>query len=389
MAQTMAMESGIKTNRDWDFIRETEKLNYLLLEKLKTVRFYLKDTEPPAEFYIGEQSNGAIVFHCPPDVEPSEAVTLYSTLKRQVEIDFKLIDRPEPGTVHLAPVEGRISKIDREFPRFNNDSDAIHAANFQVSKSEIAVDHTRSHVANKVIFNEFEKRLHGEFPGLKIYEYGTRERPQATKYLNKKKDVILVSNVSDFATYRSSGEGVVDYYDLLETEDEMLPEKVRKAYLERQLQSVLVQPLLYEMADGTSLPIAFFYLEVKQGAGPLDMSAVERLKDVGEDVIHRIEDASLITVKEKQAVINISEGGVALEFTQPDLVKYVPQRRTITFDLVFRMQAPLRFRGKVCHIHEAGPGRVVVGVNLDGTGHSDFRTGTRDRLRSLIRMLKS
>ncbi|MEQ9367029.1 MAG: hypothetical protein RIF32_22535, partial [Leptospirales bacterium] len=114
----MAMESGIKTNRDWDFIRETEKLNYLLLEKLKTVRFYLKDTEPPAEFYIGEQSNGAIVFHCPPDVEPSEAVTLYSTLKRQVEIDFKLIDRPEPGTVHLAPVEGRISKIDREFPRF-------------------------------------------------------------------------------------------------------------------------------------------------------------------------------------------------------------------------------------------------------------------------------
>ncbi len=384
----MAVESGTKISRDWDYIREKDKLNYLLLEKLKTVRFYLKETDPPAEFYIGEQSGDGIIFHCPPDVEVLDRLTLYSTLKRQVEIDFTVVDRPEPGSLLLKPDEGRISKFDREFPRFTNDSDAIHAANFQVSKSEIAVDHTRSHVANKVIFSEFEKRLHSEFPGLKIYEYGTRERPQATKYLNKKKDVILVPNVSDFATYRSSGEGVVDYYDMLETEDEMLPEKVRKAYLERQLQSVLVQPVLYEMANGTSLPIAFFYLEVKQGAEPLDMAAVERLKDVGEDIIHRIEDASLITVKDKQAVINISEGGVALEFTQPDLVKYVPQRRTITFDLVFRMQAPLRFRGKVCHIHEAGPGRIVVGVNLDGTGHSDFRTGTRDRLRSLIRMLQ-
>lgn len=385
----MTADSGTKLGRDWDFIREKDKLNYLLLEKLKTVRFFLKETEPPAEFYIGQQANGGIIFHCPMDVQPTESMTLYCTLKRQVEIDFKLLDQPEPGAVRLEPIEGRISKIDRQYPRFNNDSEAIHAANFQVSKSEIAVDHTRSHVANKVIFNEFEKRLHQEFAGLKIYEYATRERPQATKYLNKRKDVILVSNVADFAAYRSSGPGVVDYYEMLESEDEMLPEKVRKAYLERQLQSLLVQPVLYEMADGTSLPIAFFYVETKQGSEPLTMVAVERLRDVGEDIIHRIEDASLITVKDKQAVINISEGGVALEFTQPDLVKYVPQRRSITFDLVFRMQAPLRFRGKVCHIHEAGPGRIVVGVNLEGTGHSDFRTGTRDRLRSLIRMLKS
>jgi hypothetical protein len=384
----MAQESVSQINRDWDFIREKEKLYYLLLEKLKTVRFYLKDTDPPAEFYVGEKSDAGIIFHCPADVEPHGRITLYSTLKRQVEIDLGVVDRPEPGSLVLEPAEGRISKVDRLFPRFNNDAQAIHAANFQVSKSEVAVDNTRSHVANKVIFVEFEKRLGAEFPGLKIYEYATRERPQETKYLNKREEAILVENVGDLDSYRSSGEGILDYLDLLESEDESLPEKARKAYLARQLRSVLVQPVLYEMADGARMPIAFFYVESKQGQAPLTVESVERLRDVSDDIIHRIEDASLVSVKEKQSVINISEGGVALEINHPDLVKYVPQRRDVTFDLVFRMQAPLRFRGKVCHIHQVNPQSIVVGVNLEGTGHSDFRTGTRDRLRSLIRMLK-
>ncbi len=379
-----------RQGRDWDFIREREKLDYLILEKLKTVRFYLKNTDPPAEFYVGEQKEGNILFHCPPDavLQDEGKLTLYSTLKRQVELDFEIKGRPDPGAVFLTPVEGRISRADREFPRINNDRHAIHAANFQVSTSEIAVDNTRAHVANKVIYTEFEKRLAQEFPGMKIYDYATRERPQATKYLNKRNEAILVENVADFSTYGSSGPGIADYYEILVDEDEMLPEKVRRAYLERQLQSLLVQPILYEMTNGSKLPIAFFYAEIPHGHEPLDLSAVERLKDIGEEIIHRIEDASLVTVKEKQNVVNVSEGGVALELTHPDLVKYVPLRRQVTFDLVFRMQAPLRFRGRVQHVQKNGTGGVVVGVSLEGTGHSDHRTGARERLRSLINSVK-
>ena len=179
---------------------------------------------------------------------------------------------------------------------------------------------------------------------------------------------------------------MLDFRELLEDEEEGLAERKRREYEDRQIQSLLVMPILYETHDGRQIPIAFFYVESPRGE-TIGLDELNQLKEQCEEIVHRIEDASLITVKERQNVINVSDGGVALELDHPDLVKYVPYRKSITFDLIFRMQAPLRFRGTVRHIHKSGPTSIIVGLNLEGSGHSDFRTGTRDRLSSLIRNL--
>ncbi len=92
-----------------------------------------------------------------------------------------------------------------------------------------------------------------------------------------------------------------------------------------------------------------------------------------------------MNVKDKQRVLNISEGGVGLAFDNPDLMKYLPHQSQITFDLVFRLQAPMRFRGKVVHIMNMGD-HFVTGVDLEGSAHSDARKSNTERLQSLIRM---
>ncbi len=378
----------LSRDREWETIEEGDRIAFVIRERLGQARYYLKETDPPAEFYRGEEIDGGFVFHGPPDVSIDDRLTLYTTLKRHIELDFVLVRTLEPGSHVLRPSAARIAKRERAYPRFNNVNGSMHAANFQVSKSDISIDPTRPQVANKVIFNEFEKRLAGEIPGLKIHEFASKERPPETVFLNKRTDAIFVADVAELETYRASAPGTVDYYALLEDEEEGLADRKRRQYIERHIQSLIACPILYETNEGRMAPIAFFYLESRRGMTPLSPALLDRLRAISEEIIDRIEDASLITVKDKQTVLNISEGGVALELTHPDLLKYVPHRRTITFDLVFRMQAPLRFRGSICHMHKSGVDSLIVGINLEGSGHSDFRKSARERLTSLIRMLK-
>ncbi|MCB1317201.1 MAG: DUF1577 domain-containing protein [Leptospiraceae bacterium] len=379
------MKPLIEKERDWDFVRNPEKVAALLRDRLAKVKFYLKRTEPPAEFYRGNEQDGLFEYHYSPELELEREVTLYSTLKRQVEVDFLVESTPEPGTAWMRPQEVRVGKVAREHARFNVTNGSIFATNVRVSKNEIAIDNTRPQVSNKVIFKEFEKHLNQEIAGLKIFDYASRERPEETKLLNKSTEAILVTDVSDFSTYKPVEPGIFNYYEYLEDED--LLEKTRRRYQESHIESVVAVPILYEMADGRHLPIAFFYAESPRGQSAFDINTVARLREVSQEIIDRIVDANMISVKDRQGVVNISEGGVALELTHPDLVKYVPHRKEIIFDLIFKMQAPLRFRGQICHLQEIGPGHLMIGMNLAGSGHSDFRKSSMDRLRSLVRML--
>ncbi|MBX7058122.1 MAG: DUF1577 domain-containing protein [Leptospirales bacterium] len=378
----------LEKDREWDFVKEKDRILFVLRERLQAARFYLKHTDPPAEFYRGEASGEGFIFHCSPELELDGRITLYTTQKRQIEIDFEVGAKPEPGAVELTPVEARIGKIERSYPRALISNGAIHAANFQISKSEITVDPTRPQVANKVVYAEFERQLGQHIPGIKIYEFAQKDRPDETLLLNKKTEGIFIAETGDTESWRGRAPGCLDYFALLEDEEKGLADRKRRQYTDRSIQSLLALPILYEMPDGRQQPIAFFYCETRRGLAALTPAAVSRLQDANKDIIDRIEDANLITVKDKQTVVNISEGGVALELTNAELLKYLPHRRTVTFDLVFRMQAPLRFRGAVCHIHRSTPQSMVVGVNLEGSGHSDFRKGVRERLKSLVSMLK-
>jgi hypothetical protein len=51
------------------------------------------------------------------------------------------------------------------------------------------------------------------------------------------------------------------------------------------------------------------------------------------------------------------------------------------------MQAPVRFHGKICHIQKTEMGELLAGVDLEGSGHSDFKQDSIQRYRSLVKML--
>lgn len=369
----------VERGRDWEYVKEPQKVLYLLKEKIKSRSFYQKGSEPPAEFYPDAFEAEGVEFICPPQIEKSDTICLYTTLNRHLEIDFSFVKELEPGRIILMPKAARISKVQRQGKRFPNVNHYVVANNFMVSKDKITVNMAVPQVANKVIYGEFERNLGKIYPGIKIFDYADKSRPELTRLLNRSTQSILVEDVGDPASFSSSDDR---FMDLAEELDDQFQSTMRKLQ-EDHLVSLLIVPLLYELPDHTMAPLGFIYGESR--GERYDRVTHDKWKDFSQEIITRITDANTVQVKAKQNVVNFSEGGVALEITDPELIKYVPNRSTLTFDLVFRMQAPIRFHGKLAHMVDYG-GRIVAGVNLSGSGHSETRQSAVERYRSLVRM---
>ncbi|MBE7438297.1 MAG: DUF1577 domain-containing protein [Spirochaetales bacterium] len=374
----------MKNEREWEYIREPDKVAYLLKEKITTKTFYMKGTSPPAEFYPGAVQGLLHEYYTPPDIELGAGVTLYATLKRQIEIDFEVEDRPEAGRVLLRPQQARISKVIRGAPRFSK-KDSLLASNFLVSKDRIEINQTLPQVAHRVIYAAFEKELGREFPGLRIFDFASKDRPDYTRLLNRSGLGIFVSDVTEAAAYTPGREDLFDYGAELRSENRL--DSVMRKYKEEHIKSLLVLPIVYAPDEQRKIVLGFMVLESRDRN--LTVIDLDRLKSSQGEIIQRILDSNTVTIKSKQEVLNFSAGGVAILITDPELKKYLPNRPTVVFDLVFRMQAPIRFHGKIRHIQTTPQGDVVVGLELEGSGHSDSRQDVIQRYRSLVSLLAS
>lgn len=330
--------------REWDFVRETGVINKLIFEKLKAKSLFLKHSDPPAEFYVTGENEQGIEFSFAPDLEFSDKITLYLTVKRQIEFDFEVLEITEPGTGIFKPLVARIGKAVRATPRITVGDDRVVITNFQVSKNEISPNNTKLQITNKVIFTDYEKRHASQFPGVKIRSAADKDIPAAVK------------------AYGNQPAGVVqDAKDLF-----------------------FVVPIIYEGLD-QPVVLAYIYFPVS-GPGEVDEEKKARLLQESEQIIDRIIAANTITIKEKQKVLDISEGGVAVLVDNEELIKYLPQQKWLTFDVIFKMQAPIRLKGEIRHM-EQYPDGVRTGISFAGLGHSDFRKGNEKRLKALIGQL--
>ena len=101
-------------------------------------------------------------------------------------------------------------------------------------------------------------------------------------------------------------------------------------------------------------------------------------------MLERMKDASSVLIKERQRVLNISSVGVAIELQNEELIKMMPERKNVVFDIIFRKQAPLRFQAEICHIERVN-GSIVAGLSFLGVGHTESSRGNVQRLQSYLK----
>lgn len=331
--------------REWQVLRGREAVVNLIENKLHRRSLYLKGTQPAAEFTPGEQVGDGIEFYCNPSLEIPKALVLFITLNRQLEIDFTFQETRAPGHVVLLPVQARIGAAQRAFPRYAiKDPELIMATNFRVSANKIAPNNTKLQITTQVIFPEFEKTVAAEMPGVRVLLVGDAKTPPE-----------LMGQTPHEATELTIG-GALHY----------------------------VQPVLVQDQDHLTL---LALIVIPAPAGGISRALQMRAEELADDLLQKVIDANTSLIKDRQRVVNISEGGVALEIDNDILRKNLPLRDWFTFDLLFKMHAPIRFYGNIRHIAKKGDD-LIVGIDLSGQGHSEYRKGTREVYRTLLQKLQ-
>ena len=365
--------------RDWDLLREADKIQYILRDKLRSKPFYLKGSEPPVEFIMGNILPEGIEFFTIPEQSPQTQVTLYLTLNRHIEVDFEVQNIQDDRWL-LMPTLARIGKVVRAHPRFAMAEGSVYATNFKVSKNELGADIARLQIAAQVVLRDQEKQLAEEFPGLRMFLTADRDRPLGLRPIEHMTETLVIKDTNDPHAYEIPV-GDTTYFKLLGKTFEQVRLKLGDTA------SLVIYPIALE-EKGKKYLIAHMYLPLKHTGTDFD-ALLKTLSEKAELIIERIREVNMVTIKEKQKVRDISLGGVGIEIDNSDLKKYLPVSDRITFDLIFKMQAPLRFQGKICHVAAVGDQTLLAGIDIEGTGHTEYRKSNQERLGTLIQLIRS
>lgn len=371
-----------ETQRDWIPLEDSKKIEYLVGQKLARTLFYLKHSDPPAEFQPAGKKGHNLLFHCSPHLEPTDRITLYTTVNRQIELDFEVIDFSPQGEIQLRPVSARIGQSFRKGPRIPVDGD-VYARNFQIVKEdEIAVD--RSRIAYEIVFKEYLEKAAFYFPNAKLFGDADQDRPEESKIVERMAQTLFIVDTQKMEAYRSSGQGFLDYYSILSAGVHL--QETLDSFKSRGVESFACIPIIYHMASGKNRVLATLVLEGK-GENRVTSEVLEKMNQVVSGLADRLINVNAFHVDKKQTLINVSENGAAILCEDELLLKYLPTVRNVTFDLVFSKQSPIRLQAGVRHIRQKN-GHMVVGFQFDGSGQQSgqIRSGM-ERLKSMIKTL--
>ncbi len=377
------MSSIYEKKRTWKFVTDRAKLMRLLSEKLAGKPFYLKDSDPPLQFNPAGFEPESVLLAIPSGHRPDDQFTLYLTLQRHLEIDFQLLDQPESDLIRVEPLRARIGVIDRHAPRIFVKEEGPYATNFRIYRRTIQSDPGRSSVINTIIFKEVERALGVLYPGFRIYGADEKQRPLETKLLGESGLIILVEDTTRMESYGSTGPGVLNFREELDKKDLFLSTFQR--YRAGGIKSVVTLPIQFLPAHEKPRTLAYIHYESRQGR--VDLTTLEYFQKISSSIIKRIIEANALTLSIKQKVLNFSRTGAALEIDNEELKGHLAQKNVLTFDLVFKKQAPIRLRAVIRHMEEKDA-HMVVGVEFTGGGEGAQSVDPRDTLNTLIQQLK-
>ncbi|GIX43237.1 MAG: hypothetical protein KatS3mg129_2970 [Leptospiraceae bacterium] len=342
-----------ESKRLWDYVKDPKIITNFILVKLNKHSLYLKNSIPPAEFTPTEEKEGGIEFYFNPSIKLQEHVILYLDLKRHLEFHFQLIKEISPGRAILKPEELKVSKFQRRYHRIPIKDDEVIANNFRLSKNKISTNNIQFQITAKVIFPQIEEKYKDQFPGMKLLLSNAENLPEEIKKQEINTPQIIKINIKYVFVYP-----IVVY------------------------QKNKFVPLIYILFPYSSSPPT----EDKK------TQILIELEKIADETYEKMIEANTTLIKKKQRVVNISEGGVALEITDEELKSLIPYQENIIFDLVFKLVAPIRMDGEIRYIHKLKKEEkesLLVGIDFTGEGYTDFRKKNSELLKNLISKLNS
>ena len=353
-----------QSERHWEIITETPKIKYILKEYMMHKDLILKGFESrPEIFFAEEKSDGTYIFKVDNQIPFSDSeFSLFKTLNKHIEVSFELISSSN-GMVHCRALSGRIAKVNRKHSRIIDSQSLIVAHNFMVSKEKVDLSKVMG-FSGQLAFNDVEKDLKLKQPGSKIVSLSANTKhTEESEIMKRAKKILFVKDTETMASAKDT-----DCLDLKKYyEEDLVLEDKKMRFKAEKIKSFIYYPISFHTGS-SSVIIGYCYTD--SNSGPLPDDILKFYKEAEENVNKRILDANITTIAAKQNIVNICEGGILLDITDPELMKTINLKPNFTLDITFKLQAPLRFAVEIRHVEHTDTS-LLVGVEITGSNDTE------------------
>ncbi|EOQ98609.1 PF07614 family protein [Leptospira wolbachii serovar Codice str. CDC] len=294
-------------------------------------------------------------------IGPGSTFILSKLLARYLELHCSFIKQIAPNKIQLHVDKVLIAKKERLNPRFTISEDGlVNVTNIVSSKTIIEANMFNIPTLVRVNFEDYRKRMmarSGEAGTMDIFKSGMERKFDVVKSTQR---ILFIKDASSADSYRSIEEGFINY----EEEIEEHVDKLAMAARDKKIKSELILPILYKNELEEIIPIGYYWLQTKDNFITSEDLTFYQLQIA--EMIERIKDANLMTTVEKFPVLDLSATGLKLRVGNSSLVETLPKQKGILLELVFKLQTPFRFFGKIAWAKKEESGDLLVGVEFSG-----------------------
>ncbi|RHX79161.1 hypothetical protein DLM76_14850 [Leptospira yasudae] len=298
-------------------------------------------------------------------------VTLTKLLAKYVELECEVLDEKPNNQLILSVSDISIASKERSLNRIAPPEGTVWITNIRTSKTTIDANLFNIPTSVKVNFADYETKLKSKYDFLKIDVF--RTIGDKFDLVKKTRKILFIANTQKEESYAAfDQEGFIDYASELGDEEDVRKRIIE--YANQKIKSELIVPVIYLNHEEQAIPIGFVHAQNR--TREIDILEVMEIKTLTFEMVDRIRESNTVLVKERFPIVNISTGGLKVKINHPDLNHDLTKRAGFTFDIFFKMQAPLTAFGVIRSVTKDGEGNLYVGLSIEG---NSSRPGERKK----------
>ncbi|AOP33891.1 hypothetical protein A0128_08590 [Leptospira tipperaryensis] len=298
-------------------------------------------------------------------------VTLTKLLAKYVELDCEVLDEKPGNQLILGVSDISIASKERSLNRIAPTEGSVWITNIRTSKTTIDANLFNIPTSVKVNFADYETKLKSKYDILKIDVF--RTIGDKFDLVKKSRKILFIPDTQKASSYAPfDQEGFIDYEAEIGDKDDIRKKIIE--YANQKIRSELIVPVIYLNHEEQAIPIG--YVHAQNRNREIDILEVMEIKTLTFEMVDRIRESNTVLVKERFPIVNISTGGLKAKINHPDLNHDLTKRAGFTFDIFFKMQAPLTAFGVIRSVTKDADGNLYVGLSIEG---NSSRPGERKK----------
>lgn len=364
-----------RKQREIQSIVDSSQVYYIIKTHLRDKALYFKDY--PKEFrtsirnIIDEKTIELVI---PPEIDLKDNITIYSVLSKFVEIDLQLFKKVSKDVYQFTIVGSNIAKTNRENFRFSIEPGDAFITNIKTSRNIIDASKYSIPTSVKVIMHQHRHLLEDIADEVHISPFD--EKDSKHKLVRKTLKTYYIRDTQDMESYNPLDENFIDIHRYLGNN----LTNTMQYYRKRDIVSEIISPVIYISLKQEPIPLGIIQIISKSKI--LEPTDVLNTAEISFQIVDKIRIANTMTINERQSVLDIGRGGAKILITDEELKNSIVHQSGFSFDLFFRMQAPITLYADIRSTTKNDKGDLIVGV--DFSGHSS----RKDELRRLVEILK-